>query len=108
MFLVEHLPKESSESAGEPLGISFVLQRRSILLDLTFNNYSVKVDIYWAVKQLDRYPPLATGTEVNSSVSIIILNQLDNIGQKSYFNSFIPATITIFSAANPARVSERE
>lgn len=28
MFLVEHLPKESSESAGEPLGSSVMLQRR--------------------------------------------------------------------------------
>ena len=108
MFLVEHLPKESSESAGEPLGISFVLQRRSFLPDLTFYNYSLKVDIYWAVQQLGRYSPLATGTEKNSCVSKIILNQLDNIGQKGYFNSFILATITIFSAANPARVSERE
>ena len=108
MFLVEHLPKESSESASEPLGISFVLQRRSILLDLTFNNYSVKVDIYWAVKQLDRYPPLATGTEVNSCVIIIILNHWDNIGQKSYFNFFIPAMITIFLGANPAQVSKSD
>ena len=60
------------------------------------------------MKQVGRYSPLATGTEENSCVSKIILNQLDNIGQKGYFNSFIPATITIFSAANPARVSERE
>ena len=58
------------------------------------------------MKQLDRYPPLAT--EVNSSASIIILNQLDNIGQKSYFNFFIPAMITIFLGANPAQVSKSD
>lgn len=36
-----------------------------------------------------------------------MLKQWNNIAQKHDFNSFISATITIFSVANPARVARR-
>ena len=35
------------------------------------------------------------------------VEEASNIAQKDDFNSFIPATITMFSGANPARVARR-
>ena len=57
---------------------------------------------YQALRLRVKYPP--TDIEENSCL-IYIIKQWDNVALKDYFNSFTPATITIFSSANPARVA---
>ena len=55
-----------------------------------------------SVKRRGKYPSLVTDTEMNCSFSIYLSNRIRQ-RKKDDFNSSIPATITKFSDANPAR-----
>ena len=54
------------------------------------------VDIYRAGKRARKYPPLAIDAEVVYTETVRY-----NRTRKDDFNSFILATITMFSSANP-------
>ena len=74
-------------------------------------NYLLKwgwpvVDIYWVMKWWGKYLTLTTNMEVNICFWWK-LKQWDNITQKDDFDSFNPATVKIFSGANPVWVAWR-
>lgn len=59
------------------------------------------MDIYLEAKRLDKYPPLATNTEVN--YFLVNTERVIYWGTKKWFNPFISAVITILSVTIPLR-----
>lgn len=63
------------------------------------------MEIYRPTKRQGKYPPLVTDSEMKSCLKYKKHSEV--IWQKRWFYSVIPATMTIFSDAEPVRVAQR-